>query len=970
MVGRGVVREGCQLGNDMGQALSVGAIIEAAMAEPRHRARVRALRRFEPQFSAELWRELVSRANAAMRSEPRVAAQFARLAGVVALAVGDLSGRLTALRTLAQASLLGGRFRVALKVLHAATALARTGDAAQAERAQLEVLRVQPLLHLERYEEARACAERSLVLFERLADATGQMRARMALADLAFRLDKPKEALAQYAAVDRLMPDGFPPRFRAALAANRGNALEARCRFRAADRHFERARELFLDAGCEHTVAQVDYNLAYARALRGEYDEALRRYARTEATFQRLGDERHLALLDLDRAEIHVNLNMAAEAERHAAAAEARFAGLGMRKEAALAAQFAGRAATLRGELEGAGTALARAADAFAALGLDERRVSCLVQLGLLAQRQDAREEAARLADEAEALLPVDTAPLLWASLGLLRARLDLDAGEPTRALHRTDTVRTALRRLHAPWLEIEAHWLAGRAYAARNDLEEGLLAFRRALEALERYRGGVPPDEYMSAFLDGRIELYAEAVALYLRAGRPQEAFEVAERGKARALVDLLAGTPRGTRRTLQAGRLHHLRERLNAVYQRLFRNPGGGAEAARRQATALEQELLQRVREARMQDPEAASLAAADAPGLDAVRADLEPGTTLLSYLVTEQELTIFVVTPDAFHVVQRPVPARELRRGLQRFRHHLAQLGRQGAVVDDLQLEATRANLAQLADQVLSPVREHLDGHRLVVIPHGLLHQLPFHALPWGDGWLADRYEVVYAPSAAVYGFCRRKRTGGAGAAAAVFGLPDADAPGIADEARAVAAALGTDALHLGEEATLEALRAASGARVLHLATHGMFRAEQPMLSSIRLADTWLNLYDIYGLELDAELVVLSTCESGTAGVTGGNEILGLTRGFLFAGARALLASQWRVDDATTTELMTSFYGAMERGCDAARALQEAMAAVRARHPHPYHWAAFFLTGRPPVGSRPTAPGRLPALERRHA
>jgi CHAT domain-containing protein len=126
--------------------------------------------------------------------------------------------------------------------------------------------------------------------------------------------------------------------------------------------------------------------------------------------------------------------------------------------------------------------------------------------------------------------------------------------------------------------------------------------------------------------------------------------------------------------------------------------------------------------------------------------------------------------------------------------------------------------------------------------------------------------------------------------------------------------------------------------------------MFRREQPMLSAIRLADTWLNLYDIYGLKLDCELVVLSTCESGIADVTEGDEVLGLTRGFLYAGARALLASQWRVNDATTAEFMQLFYRHLQDGADAAAALRRTMAEIRAQRPHPYYWAPFFLTGRP--------------------
>jgi len=191
--------------------------------------------------------------------------------------------------------------------------------------------------------------------------------------------------------------------------------------------------------------------------------------------------------------------------------------------------------------------------------------------------------------------------------------------------------------------------------------------------------------------------------------------------------------------------------------------------------------------------------------------------------------------------------------------------------------------------------------------------------------------------------------------------VFGLPDSFAPCIEEEAQCVAEALGSDRVYLREEATLARFRAESArSRILHIASHGMFRREQPMLSAIRLADTWLNLYDIYGLELGCELIVLSTCESGTADVTGGDEILGLTRGFLYAGAPALLTSQWRVNDAATAEFMACFYRHLAAADDAAVAHHRAMREIRARHPHPYFWAPFFLTGRPVARNQTGAHG----------
>ena len=138
---------------------------------------------------------------------------------------------------------------------------------------------------------------------------------------------------------------------------------------------------------------------------------------------------------------------------------------------------------------------------------------------------------------------------------------------------------------------------------------------------------------------------------------------------------------------------------------------------------------------------------------------------------------------------------------------------------------------------------------------------------------------------------------------------------------------------------------------------------------MLSAIRLADRWITLYDLYDLEIRSELVVLSTCESGIAGVTDGDEILGLTRGLLSAGARAVMASQWRVSDAVAAELMDDFYCALERSGDAVEAYGKAMRAVRDRHPNPCFWAPFFLAGRPVARSSLGGIPQGPRLEEQH-
>jgi CHAT domain-containing protein len=179
--------------------------------------------------------------------------------------------------------------------------------------------------------------------------------------------------------------------------------------------------------------------------------------------------------------------------------------------------------------------------------------------------------------------------------------------------------------------------------------------------------------------------------------------------------------------------------------------------------------------------------------------------------------------------------------------------------------------------------------------------------------------------------------------------VLGVADQKAPLILEEAATVAATLPRSELYLGGDATQQVLRdRGAGSRYIHIATHGRFRADNPMFSSIRLGDGSLTLYDLYQLPLPADLVTLSGCSTGLNVVAQGDELVGLVRGLLSAGAKSLLLSLWDVHDQSTAELMQAFYSRLASDGEKSKALGGAMGEIRERHPHPYYWAPFVLIG----------------------
>ncbi len=269
-----------------------------------------------------------------------------------------------------------------------------------------------------------------------------------------------------------------------------------------------------------------------------------------------------------------------------------------------------------------------------------------------------------------------------------------------------------------------------------------------------------------------------------------------------------------------------------------------------------------------------------------------------------------------------------------------------------------------LQRLYDLLLRPVSSALNAYEhLIIVPYGMLHYLPFHCLFDGVQFLIERFNVSYLPSAALLDICRQRgqRIHARGVRlqdALVLGLSDGGRLAFAaQEAETVAKQLGVSCM-LNEAATTALLwNAGAHSPIIHIAAHGLFRLDAPNFSHIKLADRQLSAIEVFNLDLSScSLVTLSACETGRAVIGGIDEVIGLGRGFLYAGAASLLPTLWKVDDASSAELMGMFYSALLRDstkvvalASAQRAfLAQAHASNRSYRIHPYFWAAFHLIG----------------------
>ncbi|MCB0062878.1 MAG: CHAT domain-containing protein [Caldilineaceae bacterium] len=315
---------------------------------------------------------------------------------------------------------------------------------------------------------------------------------------------------------------------------------------------------------------------------------------------------------------------------------------------------------------------------------------------------------------------------------------------------------------------------------------------------------------------------------------------------------------------------------------------------------------------------------------------------------------EVVAFLIDRNSIRVFRRLTDTVALQQALDELRFQLgrAELGK--AYVERHQ-ERLRVRLhevlARLYQLLLAPLRPLLAATRLLIVPAGPLHRLPFHALWDGETYLLANYECSYAPSASVV-VMRRRQTPQAEAITSWAGLAvnDEAIPAARMEVTGVASYFPNAHLYLDEAAGRQGLERAAQANILHLATHGLFRPDNPFFSALKLADGWIDVREIYRLPLQARLVILSACESGAGQIRGGDEVVGLARGFLGAGASEVVASLWNVHDESAVQLMDHFYRHLvsEVQNRPAAALRAAQLAAIAAQQHPYYWAPFFVIG----------------------
>lgn len=813
--------------------------------------------------------------------------------------------------------------------------------------AQTQVPKIMALSMLGHHDQATACAEATQRELRALGNLRAAARVSQNLGSLQLRRDAYAEAARHYREAAVLFARLRDHEHSVMADIGLADTFTSMGDFDEALRIYARARMRAGNQGLEMLQALVDESVALVELARGQYQAALAGFESARRRYQAQGVPQYLAIAEKQLADAYLELRLLPEALALLGLAVAQFHELGLPDEQAWALTQRGRAEALLGR-PGAQASFAEAASLFAEQANAVGSAAVALAQAELALSQGQPHAALGWAEQAAQGFEGASQADGRARADVLRAQALLQAGQLRQASAAFDQTLQRARSLQQGAVQVRCLTGQGLVALAQSDKAAAHACFEAAIELFEDQRHALPGDEIRSAFLTDHLRPYQEVLRMTLAEGDGAAVLQQLERFRARALDERLAGVDTAD----LAPEVPALRERLNWLYRRVQRlqDESGSSATLSEEMVRTERELLEHARRLRLAAP-ARAAGLASTLDVQALQRALQPGDTLVEYGVLDDELFACVVRPDAVQLLRNIAAWPEVLQALRASRFQLDSLRHGSASLHqhlDRLTGRAQLRLQQLHALMWAPLASALAGsRRLLLVPHAQLGALPFAALPDQGQTLGQRYQLALAPSARVA--WRGLQTAPRPPRRAVAIGESSRLPHAATEATQVAALFPQGQAFVGEQATLLALQQhAGGADVLHLACHGQFRSDNPRFSALHLLDGALTVEQAEALKLGPATVVLSACETALSALDTGDEMVGLVRAFLVAGAARVVAALWPVDDAVTAAFMSEFYRALIAGAQPAAALQQAQAAVMAKHPHPAFWAAFALYG----------------------
>jgi CHAT domain-containing protein len=515
--------------------------------------------------------------------------------------------------------------------------------------------------------------------------------------------------------------------------------------------------------------------------------------------------------------------------------------------------------------------------------------------------------------------------------------------GETEEELQKYQTTyATKINRFLDKYSQLEYFFELAKAYETTGKLEKAIVNYREAIKIVEHQRSTIYTEKQRISYFERKFDMYSSLVSLLVKTGKVEEAFEYVERSKSRALVDIL-----GQSEIVFAEKSDKTTYDEIILTQLELDTLLSETSISRSQNEIISRKIERSIKvEPKESQFEIASLANVTTVTSQEALEMSKGNFDSIEYFLTDKNLFIFVISKGEIRVVSLSITKDEIDTLLLDFRAKV--------VARDKNANLSAKALYYL---LIDPVKQFLSSSKICIIPHSILHYIPFQALYDGHSYLIQQHQVFYAPSLTVLRFCLQKRSQSKKSLLAI-GPPPFDDVSLQlkfaeSESYLVSTNFEQNLLLLRDQANESNFRKYAGEYdIVHIATHGYFSKDAPMLSYLLLLgdqdnDGKLSAYELFGIKLNAYLVTLSACQTAVSRVSRGDEMLGLVRGLVYAGTPSIVASLWNVDDASTAELMNEFYSNLTT-MDKAEALQHAQIKIMKEKKAPFFWAPFVLIG----------------------
>ncbi len=485
--------------------------------------------------------------------------------------------------------------------------------------------------------------------------------------------------------------------------------------------------------------------------------------------------------------------------------------------------------------------------------------------------------------------------------------------------------------------------WIAlndlGKIQLSKGDLLNAINHFSQAIELIELRRSSINTEENKIGFVYDKQDVYANLINCLFQSKQYAKAFEYSERAKSRALVDMLASKQNIAPKTLNALEFKTMLAKLKESNKTLLTYNGTPKEykSHQRGLKKIQNKIHQK-------DSEFASMISVETVNALDMQALLSNDETIIEYFIHKDNFFAFIVTPDSIKAVK--LNSTNLTKNIKIFREALTT-----------QSNMTNDYAYKLYYTLINPLIKYLKTQNITIIPHGVLHYVPFNALTDKRNYMIERYSLRILPSATVMRYLNNRKIKTPTKLLAL-GNPDLyndelNLAGAEIEVKTIVKQLpNSQALYRSQATETNFKELSKGFNRFHFAVHGVFDEKQPLQSGLLLSkddinDGVLTADELYSMKLNADLVTLSACETGLGEINQGDDVIGLTRGFLYAGAQSIVASLWKVDDMATAYLMKQFYSNLQSQ-NKREALRQAQIKTMKQFPQPYFWSSFQIIG----------------------